>query len=174
MFTRLMWCSRAYCDFYSQRSVISTRSVILTRTNVIATLTTVISTLRVWCWHLWVWLWNSFVPKPHSACRNHSCVWCLHAYRDEHKHECNFWTQRVISTRTSVIYIRKVRCSHVECDFDTQKCTYDTTTVFQHAQEWFLHAECDYDTQECDNDTTKLNTHELNFNTMRVTLKLTN
>jgi hypothetical protein len=50
---------------------------------------------------------NSVILCSH-ACRNHSFVWFSHAYCDEHTHECNFWTQSVISTRTSVIYIRRV------------------------------------------------------------------
>jgi hypothetical protein len=87
----------------------------------------VISTRRVWCWHAWVWLWHSrkwlrhlYVSKPYSACGNHSFVWCSHAYWDEHTHECNFWTQSVISTRPSVIYIRRVWFIYVECDFHAQ------------------------------------------------------
>jgi hypothetical protein len=60
-----------------------------------------------------MWLWHSYVSKPHSACRNHS-------YCDEHTHECNFWTQSVISTRTSVIYLRRVWLPHAECDFYPQ------------------------------------------------------
>jgi hypothetical protein len=117
---RKLWFQHAECDFYTQMSVISTRSVILTRKNVISTLTTctrVISTRRVGCWHVWVWLWhsrkwlwNAYVSNPHSACRNHFCVWCSHVFCDEHTHKCNFWTQRVISTRTSVISTRSWKC----------------------------------------------------------------
>jgi hypothetical protein len=105
-------------NFHTQ-SVMSTRSVMLKRTTVNTTLTTeistrtrVISTRRLWCWHVWVWLWHSqkwlwhsYVLKPHSACRNHFFLW---------------WTQSEISTRTSVIYIYRVRFPHAECDFYTQ------------------------------------------------------
>jgi hypothetical protein len=90
--------------------------------------------------------WMSYVLKLHSACRNHSCVWCSHAYCDEHTYKCNFWTQSVISIHTSVIYISKVRISHAECDFHTQSVTSTRRLTLLHAQEWFLHAERDVDT----------------------------
>jgi hypothetical protein len=122
----------AECDFYTQ-SVISTLSVILKLSNVTTTLTTVISTRtrvistrRVWCWHVWVVILTltkvvmTLIRVKTTACRNHSCVWCSHAYCDEHTHECNFWTQSVISTRTSVIYICRVRFPHEKCDFYTK------------------------------------------------------
>jgi hypothetical protein len=107
-------------------------NVISTLTTVISTRTRVISTRRVWCWYVWLWLWHSwkwlwhsYVLKPHSACRNHSCVWFSHAYCDDDTHECNFWTKSVNSTRTSVIYISIVRFPHAECNFPTQSmiCT---------------------------------------------------
>jgi hypothetical protein len=140
MFIRILQCSHSYCDFCTKMSVIFKCSVILTRTNVMTTLTTVIATRRVWCWHVWVrlwhsrkWLWHSYVSKPHSACRNHYCVWCSHAYCDEHTHECNFWTQSVHSTCTSVIYMRRVRLLHTECNFYTQ-------SVISTRKVWLLHA----------------------------------
>jgi hypothetical protein len=154
----------AECDFYTQR-VISTRSMILKRTNVITTLTTLISkreteifTRRVWCWHVWVllwhsrkWLWHSYVLKSHSACGNHSCVWCSHAYYDEHKHKCNFWTQSVNFTWLSVIYIRRMWFLNAECNFHTQ-CDVETH-------------KCYYDTHDCD-----FNTHKSDFCTQSVIL----
>jgi hypothetical protein len=76
-----------------------------------------------------VWLWHSYVLKPHSAFRNHSCVWCSHAYCDEHTHECNFWTQSMISTRTSVIYICTVRFLHALCDLITHKSDFYAQSV---------------------------------------------
>jgi hypothetical protein len=174
--TRRVWFLHAEYDFYTQ-SVISTRIAILKR-NVVTTLTTVISTRtrmtstrRVWCWHVWVWLWHSqkwlwhsrkwvwhsYVLKPHSACSNQSCAWCSHAYCDEHTHECNFWTHIVILTRTSVIYICRVRFPHAECDFYTQSNFHTQCDLETH--------KCDYDTHDCD-----FNTHKSDFYTQSMTL----
>jgi hypothetical protein len=108
--TYSVWCSHAECDdCYKQMSVISTRRLSFQHT------------FLQW----WVWLWHLYVLKPHYACRNHSCVWCLHAYFDENTHECNFWTQNVISIRTSVIYVCRVWFLHAECNFHT---LYDVET----------------------------------------------
>jgi hypothetical protein len=84
------------CNFGTQ-SVISTRmsvfytrmSLFYTRMSLFYTRMSVFYTRRGRCWHVWVWvwlwhsqnwLWHSYVSKPHSACRNHSCVWFSHAY----------------------------------------------------------------------------------------------
>jgi hypothetical protein len=155
----------------------------LKRTNVITTLTIVISTRTRVISTRRVWLWHSYLLKPHSTCRNHSCLWCSHAYCDEHTHKCNCWSQSVISTRTSVIYIiqsaistLKVWFLHAECNFHTQcdgethKCDFITQKSDFYTHECDLHThECDLHTHECD-----LHTQELNFNSIRVTLKRTN
>jgi hypothetical protein len=52
---------------------------------------------------------------------------------------------------------------HAECDLYTQKCDYITQECN------FDTYECDFNTHDCDNDT-----HGCNFNTLRVTQKLTN
>jgi hypothetical protein len=120
----------AVFDFYTQMSVI------LTRTNVIRTLTTkissrtrVITTRRVWFSHvIWVslWhsrkcLWHSYVSKPDSACINHSCVWCSHAYCEERK----VWLQQA-----------RLWFICVDSDFHSQSViTTLTIVIFQHAQE---------------------------------------
>jgi hypothetical protein len=112
----------------------------------------------------------------------HSFVWCSYAYCDEHSHECNFGTQSAISTRTTMIYTRRLRCWHVwvwlwhESDYDTQNHTMRveitlvcdvyshnvmhtcTSVIFWNQSVifarsvWFLPAEWNY-TQKCDNDT---------------------
>jgi hypothetical protein len=77
--------------------------------------------------------------------------------------ECNFYTQIVISTRTSVIITRPSVVLHAEyafytheSKFDTYACEYDT-----HKCDFYT-LECFSNTQECD-----LNTHKINFYTHR-------
>jgi hypothetical protein len=105
-----------------------------------------------------------------------------------HTHECNFWTQSVISTRTSVIYIRRVWFIYVECDLFTKsviftrrawflntECNFYTHRVILTRSVWFLRAECsfqtqydvetqkfDYETLSCD-----FNTHKSDLYTQR-------
>jgi hypothetical protein len=145
------------CHFNTHKSDFYTQSVMLTRMSVIMTLTK--------------GLWHLYVLKPHSACRNHSNVWSSHAYCDEH--ECNFWMQSVIPTRTSMIYVCRVWFPHAECDFYTQSNVHTQCDVKMH--------KCDYDTHDCDFNTHNFYTyecdyitHELNFNSIRMTLKRTN
>jgi hypothetical protein len=127
MLTRIVWwfLQADECNFHTQ-------TVMLTRMSVIM---------------------NSNVLKPHYACRNHSCVWCLHAYcvSTEHTHECNFWTQSVVSTRTSVILIFRVWFLHAENNFHTQ---------------------CDVEKHNCEYDTYDryFNTHKSDFYTQKVML----
>jgi hypothetical protein len=124
-----------------QTSVISKRSVILTRTNVITTLTTVIlthtkviTTRRVWWWHI-------YVSKPHSACRNHSCKWC---------------------TRTLWFKHAQKWCLHAECDVDTYKCDNDTYKCDNDTYK------CDFDTHESGYDIHTCQNHTLRVEITRV------
>jgi hypothetical protein len=87
-------------------------------------------------------------------------VWFIHA-------ECDLYTQSVISIWRVWFQHAQMWFPHAECDFDTYECDYDTNEC-----DYDPH-ECDYDTHECDLNTDELN-FELNFNTMRVTLKITN
>jgi hypothetical protein len=68
--------------------------------------------------------------------------------RDGHKHECNFWTKRVISTRI-------VRFSHAECGFyrhtseilTSMSVSMTLTITITTRSSVILHAECDFQTQ---------------------------
>jgi hypothetical protein len=93
------------------------------------------------------------VLKPHSACRNHSCVWCSRAYcviyecrlRFPHT-ECGFYTQSVIYTRR--VWFLHAECHfHTQCDVETHKCDYDTNDCDfnTHKSDFYTH-ECDFDT----------------------------
>jgi hypothetical protein len=119
MFTRIVWCSHAYCDdfphvvwfwhaqmrlrhcdFNTHKSDLYTQSVMLIHMSVIMTHT---------CW-------------------NHSCVWCSHAYCNFNTHECDFNTHECDLYMQSAISIRRVWFLHAECDFYTQ-CDFYTLSV---------------------------------------------
>jgi hypothetical protein len=157
------------CNFHSQCDF----------DTVISTHTRMISTRTVWCWHIWVWLWHSYVLIPQYACKNHSCVWCSHAYCDEHTHKSKFRTlTSVITTREvwflhakynihtqSVISTRRVQFPYTVWCWNAQMRLRYSQMRFQHAQEWFLHAECDVDTYKCDYDNHEFDydTHEFDY-----------
>jgi hypothetical protein len=150
-------------------------SVMLKRTNVIMTLTTVISTRtrvistrRVWCWHVWVWLWHSRKWLWHSYVLKPTLRVEVSFVCDEHTHECNFWAQSVILTRTSVIYTCILCFPHAECDFYTWCVIFTRRVCFIHA-ECNFHTHCDVETHKCDYDTYNCDfTHTRVISTCRV------
>jgi hypothetical protein len=187
IYTRRVWFIHVECDFHTQ-NVISIRSVRFLHAEcnfqtqcdfdtykcdydpynydfitvcVWKSHKRVISTRRVWCWLVWVWLWHSRKWLRHLyVFKNHTMRVEITLLCDVHTHECNFWTQSVISTRTNVIYIRRVwffktECNfQTQCDFNTHKYDYDTHNCDFHTQSvistrkvWFLHAECHFYTQ---------------------------
>jgi hypothetical protein len=127
------------------QSAISTRRVWFIHAECNFTTQSVISTRRVWCWDVWVWLrhsqnwlWHSYVIKPHSACRNHFCVWWTHvrmqfmnAKCDFNTHECDLFMQSAIFTRR--VWFLQAECDFYtyECDYDTHESDYDTSTVLK-------------------------------------------
>jgi hypothetical protein len=111
-------------------SVMSTRSVILTRTNEITPLTTVISTRRVWCWHVWVYIWLIRVKS--------TLVCDVHTHTVMNTRTSYVWTQTVISTRTSVIYICRVRFPYAEWFLHAVWCWHVWVWLW-HSRKWLWH-----------------------------------
>jgi hypothetical protein len=77
----------------------------------------------------------------------------------------------VISTRTSVIYICRVRFPHAECDFYTQNVISTRKVLFLHA-ECNFHTQCDVEMHLCNFDAydCEFNTHKSHKYTQSVML----
>jgi hypothetical protein len=88
---------------------------------------------------------DTFTCEIHMhACRFLNIFLLRHAHFAEHTpkcvfstQECDFYSQSVILTRSSVTSIRRVRFSHAKCDSDMHECHFH------------IH-KCDLDTHECD------------------------
>jgi hypothetical protein len=174
IFTSRVRFSHAEWDFHS-KSVTTVRSVILTRTNIMMTPTTVTSTRTRVIYTRRVWF---ILRHIHSECIFH--VQCDFEPQkcDYDTHDCDFNTENTDFYTQSIIYAHRVRFSHATWDFYTQSVISTrtnaiatlTTVILTHSREistrrvWFIHSviygECDF------------HSHELNFNTMRVTNQL--